>query len=73
MDFIQSEMEKEFSAVGFKNQRRNLYSYKKQTGKTDKARDKKRTALLPGKRKSKSGNIYYEGRANRSDLKGSNI
>ena len=29
--------------------------------------DKKRTAKVPGKRKSKSGKIYYEYRENRTD------
>jgi len=46
----------------------------KQTGKkqTSKALnyDKKRKALPPGKRKSKSGKIYIETRRNRSDKKG---
>ena len=32
-------------------------------------RDRARTALPPGKRISKFGNIYYETRRNRSDLK----
>jgi len=40
------------------------------TGKTKYYKDKKRTALLPGKRISKNGKIYYEKRRNRSDLKG---
>ncbi len=38
-----------------------------QTGKSDYKRDKKRTAKKPGKRKSKSGKVYYEYRRNRSD------
>ena len=45
-----------------------IYS-KKQTGTSNKYFDKKRTALAPGKRKSKNGNIYFEKRKNRSDLK----
>jgi hypothetical protein len=40
---------------------------KKQTGKTNIAIDRKIQAKAPGKRISKSGNIYYEARANRSD------
>jgi hypothetical protein len=40
---------------------------KKQTGKTNIAIDRKLQALKPGKRFSKSGNVYYEARANRSD------
>jgi len=43
-----------------------------QTGNTNKSADAKREALPPGKRISKDGNIYYEGRANRSDVEGSN-
>lgn len=41
---------------------------KTRTGKTKISIDKKRSALLPGKRVSKSGRIYYEKRRNRSDL-----
>ena len=72
MDFIQSEMNKEFSSIGFKNQRRHLKTGK-QIGKTNKLVDSKRKALLPGKRISKTGNIYYENRASRSDVKGKTI
>ncbi len=39
----------------------------RQTGKTHKKPDSKRTALPPGKRRSKNGNIYTETRKNRSD------
>jgi len=35
--------------------------------------DKTRIALPPGKRISKTGNIYYEGRKNRSDLLGKKV
>jgi hypothetical protein len=38
-----------------------------QTGTTNIERDKKKQALAPGKRKSKTGRTYYEYRANRSD------
>jgi len=69
MNFIKSEMDKEFSALGFKNQRKSLKVSDKQIGKTIKKIDKMRKALKPGKRISKSGKIYYENRANRSDLK----
>lgn len=41
-----------------------------QVGKSDKKRDKARKALPPGKRTSKTGNIYYETRKNRSDSVG---
>ena len=69
MDFIKGEMDKEFSAIGFKNQRRNLKYREHQIGKSNKSVDSKRHALLPGKRRSKTGKIYYEYRKSRSDLK----
>ena len=37
------------------------------------SRDKARRALPPGKRRSKSGKIYYEYRKNRSDMPGRNV
>ncbi|HED06266.1 MAG TPA: hypothetical protein ENI61_06255 [Ignavibacteria bacterium] len=40
-----------------------------QTGKSDLKRDKSRKAMPSGKRMSKNGKIYYEGRKNRSDIK----
>lgn len=39
----------------------------KQVGSTNRKRDSKRLALLPGKRVSKNNRIYYETRKNRSD------
>ena len=44
-----------------------------QVGRSDKITDKKRSALAPGKRISKNGNIYWETRKNRSDVKGKTI
>ena len=44
-----------------------------QTGKSDMARDKQRSALPPGKRISKNGNVYYEYRKNRTDRRGSRL
>jgi hypothetical protein len=72
MDFIKSEINKEFDSVGFKNQRRNLRQLK-QVGKSDIVRDRERHALMPGKRISKTGKIYWEERKNRTDQKGSKI
>ncbi|MHA1865893.1 MAG: hypothetical protein ACTSWZ_05230 [Candidatus Heimdallarchaeaceae archaeon] len=44
---------------------------KHQTGKRKSIKlDRKRKAMKPGKRISKSGKVYYEYRRNRSDLKG---
>lgn len=40
---------------------------KKQTGTSNIEADKKRQAMAPGKRITKSGSVYYESRANRSD------
>lgn len=43
----------------------------RQTGKRkDLALDRKRRAKKPGRRVSKNGNVYYENRRNRSDVKG---
>lgn len=39
----------------------------KQTGSSDKASDKRVSALKPGKRVSATGKVYTETRANRSD------
>lgn len=40
----------------------------RQTGTTHTKEDKQKKALKPGKRTSKNGNVYYERRANRSDV-----
>ncbi len=74
MDFIKSELDKEFSSIGYKNQRRNLRVLDQVAkAKTDKIVDSKRKALLPGKRISKNGKVYWETRANRSDSRGSKV
>ena len=72
MDFIKSEIQKEFTSIGFRNQRKNLRVLK-QVGKTTKSDDSKRVALAPGKRISKTGKVYWETRKNRSDAKGGKI
>lgn len=41
-----------------------------QIGRSDKEADAVRKALLPGKRVSKTGKIYWETRKDRSDAKG---
>jgi len=74
MDFIQAEMDKEFQAVGFRNQRRNL----RQLPQTAKKKvnieiDSSRKALAPGKRISKTGKIYWETRRSRSDVVGTRV
>ena len=46
---------------------------KHQTGKSNKKVDASRSAFPPGKRISKSGKIYFEYRANRTDVPGTNL
>jgi len=41
-----------------------------QTGTSNKSIDRTKKAKAPGKRKSSTGKVYYERRANRSDKKG---
>ena len=74
MDLMKVEMdkEKEFEVMEFKNMRRNLRKLK-QVGTSNKIKDSARKALMPGKRISKSGKVYWETRKNRSDSKGSSI
>ena len=45
-----------------------LKASKRQTGKSHLKADKRRQALKPGKRVSKTGKIYYEYRRNRSEV-----
>jgi hypothetical protein len=74
MDFFNEEKAKEFDAIGFKNQRRNLRTLPQiQKSKVDKIHDSSRKALAPGKRISKTGKVYWETRANRSDKIGSKL
>ncbi len=67
---FEKEKEKEFEVLEFKNERRHLRTLK-QVGTSDTKRDSARKALMPGKRISKTGKTYWEGRKNRSDSKGS--
>ena len=74
MSFISDEMNTEFSALGFKNQRKHLRILPQTgKGKVDKERDQARKALAPGKRISKTGKIYWESRASRSDKPGTKL
>jgi hypothetical protein len=74
MDLIKSELDKEFEIIGFRNMRRNLRTLPQTAkSKTNKGIDIKRNALMPGKRVSKTGKVYWETRANRSDAKGKKI
>ena len=73
MNFFKAEKDKEFQALGLKDQSRSLKVADHQLGKSIVSIDKKRKALTPGKRISSSGNIYYEYRKNRSDKPGKMI
>jgi len=53
--------------------RKVLKATYRQTGKSNEARDKKRSAMQPGKRRSARGRIYWETRKNRSDIRGKKI
>jgi hypothetical protein len=72
MNFFDREKAKDFEAIEFRSKRRNLRELE-QVGKSNKERDKVRDALMPGKRMSKAGNVYWETRKNRSDSKNSNL
>ena len=72
-DEYAKERDKEFDVIEFRSKRRNVKYRPHQIGKTNVSIDEARKALLVGKRISKNGNIYYEYRKNRGDLKGSTI
>jgi hypothetical protein len=62
------------SRVKFVNKGEKPKVYLKQTGSVKSLfDDSRRVAMLPGKRISKSGKIYWETRKNRSDAPGSRI
>jgi hypothetical protein len=69
MSWIKRAKEEEFKTIKLKSLRKNL-EVTPQIGRSNLARDRKRKALAPGKRISKTGNVYWETRKNRSDLKG---
>ena len=74
MNFIKSELDKEFRSIGLKNQRRSVKVLPQVKVKgTDINRDQARKALAPGKRISKTGKIYWEQRQNRSDSIGKKV
>ena len=55
--------------------RQVLKGSSRQTGTTNVKRDAaiKKRAMQPGKRRSAAGNVYYEYRKNRSDLRGKKV
>lgn len=72
MDFIKKEKDEMFKPVKIKPLRKVVYTTD-QIGKTKVPKDRKRDALPPGKRISKTGKVYWETRANRSDKPGRKI
>ena len=72
MSYFQKEKDMEFEALGLKDQSKSL-SVLKQVGRSNVAIDSKREALVPGKRISSSGKIYWETRKNRSDQVGKTV
>jgi hypothetical protein len=74
MNFIQDEIDKEMNVAGFKSLRKIVRRLPQTAkGQTNKIIDASRKALPSGKRISKTGKIYWETRANRTDAKGSSI
>ena len=67
--FIKKSMLDEFETIKIKSLRENLRPLD-QVGTSNFKRDIVRKALPPGKRISKTGNIYWESRRNRSDKPG---
>jgi len=73
-EMLKEEIEEIGKGIGMKKKKPQVvYARKKQIGTSNAYRDKRRSALPPGKRISKAGNIYFESRKNRSDLVGSKL
>ena len=70
--FIKKSMLDEFETVKIKSLRETVRPLN-QVGRTNIKRDLVRQALPPGKRISKTGNVYWETRKNRSDSPGKKI
>jgi len=70
--YFELEKMKEFKEQGV-NQKKMVKKLDYQVGKTNKVVDRKRTALSPGKRVSRTGHIYWETRMNRSDMPGTKV
>lgn len=74
MSLIKSAFDEDFNALGFKNRRKHLRTLTQvKTKNVDIEKDKSRKALMPGKRVSKTGKVYWETRSNRSDSKGKKV
>jgi len=73
-EMLKEEIEEVGKGIGMKRKKPQVvYKRDKQIGSTNIYRDKRRTAMPSGKRISKSGNIYYEYRKNRTDKVGSKL
>ena len=66
------EKMKEFREQGI-DQGKVVRKFAYQRGKSNKRVDKRRGALPPGKRISKTGKVYWESRKNRSDIVGTTV
>lgn len=75
MNVFKAEIMSDLNVAGVKRKSpKVVYSKKRQTGKRlDFEADKKRKALPPGLRISKSGKKYYEYRKDRTDIQGLGI
>ena len=65
--FFEAEKMKEFRETGA-DQSEVVRKFAYQKGKSNVRVDRRRAALPPGKRISKTGKVYWESRKNRSDL-----
>lgn len=72
MNLFKKEKDEQFKSIKLKSLRKTL-SITPQVGRTTKSRDIVIKALPAGKRISKTGNVYYETRANRSDKPGTRL
>ena len=72
MGFIKKSINEEFETIRIKSLRQSVRTLD-QVGTTNIKRDMVRKALMPGKRISKTGKVYWETRKNRSDSKGKKI
>ena len=70
--YFEVEKMKEFKEQGV-DQKKVVKRFDYQLGRSNKAIDKRRVALPPGKRISRNGKFYWETRKNRSDITGTTV
>ncbi len=70
---LSKKLPKPITNVFAYNPQKVLTKLKRQTGSSNLIKDSRKKALPPGKRISKSGKVYWETRADHSDLENSNI